>query len=58
MYCLSAISCEGGGDSFHVENAEELPLEKFADKETVAMVAGASTPDWIIQELAKTLEEL
>jgi 4-hydroxy-3-methylbut-2-enyl diphosphate reductase len=55
---LYAISCDAGVDSYHVEDADELPLEELRGKGTVAIVAGASTPDWIIKQVEKTLEEL
>jgi (E)-4-hydroxy-3-methyl-but-2-enyl pyrophosphate reductase len=55
---LYAISCDAGVDSYHVEDADELPLKELKGKGTVAIVAGASTPDWIIEQVAKTLEEL
>jgi 4-hydroxy-3-methylbut-2-enyl diphosphate reductase len=55
---LYAISCDAGVESYHIESADELPLEKLRGKESVAIVAGASTPDWVIKQVAETLETL
>jgi small subunit ribosomal protein S1 len=40
----------------HVETAGELRKEFFQGKETVGVTAGASTPDFVIDEVVKTLE--
>ncbi|WP_448588040.1 4-hydroxy-3-methylbut-2-enyl diphosphate reductase [Thermocrinis sp.] len=44
--------------SYHVETAEELREDWFANAETVGITAGASTPDWIIDEVKKRVEEI
>jgi 4-hydroxy-3-methylbut-2-en-1-yl diphosphate reductase len=38
--------------TYHIETAKEIKKEWFADVENVGITAGASTPDWIIEEVA------
>ena len=42
--------------TLHIEGAEELPHHLKADK--VGVIAGASTPEWIIKEVVSTMEEM
>ncbi|WP_448583217.1 4-hydroxy-3-methylbut-2-enyl diphosphate reductase [Thermocrinis sp.] len=42
--------------SYHVETAQELEESWFDGAETVGITAGASTPDWIIEEVKKRVE--
>jgi 4-hydroxy-3-methylbut-2-enyl diphosphate reductase len=44
--------------TYHVETAEELKREWFKDKRRAGLLAGASTPDWIINQVEQRLEEL
>lgn len=49
--------CEATGVStFHLETAEELKPEMVAGKQVAGVTAGASTPDWIIQQFIAKLE--
>jgi len=41
--------------TFFVENAGEMKLEDFPDVKSIAVMAGASTPDWIIKEVMDLL---
>jgi 4-hydroxy-3-methylbut-2-enyl diphosphate reductase len=41
----------------HVETAEELPPDAVEGAATVGVTAGASTPQWIIEELVERLRE-
>ena len=41
------------GLSHHIETAAELKQEWFKNKESVGIASGASTPDWIINEIRK-----
>ncbi|MDF2677416.1 MAG: lytB [Bacillota bacterium] len=55
LYDLSKVNCE---KTFLIENYKEIPY-KYIDKNTkVGISAGASTPDWIIEEVIKMLENL
>ena len=44
--------------TYHVESAEELPLEALAGRRVVGVTAGASTPEWVIAEVVQRLREL
>jgi (E)-4-hydroxy-3-methyl-but-2-enyl pyrophosphate reductase len=49
---------EEGVRAWHVETADELEPEWFAGMERVGVTAGASTPDWIIEEVVERLRAL
>ena len=53
---LAQIAAEEGVFTVHVETATELPLKELARFERIGLTAGASTPAWIIEEVAKTLK--
>jgi 4-hydroxy-3-methylbut-2-enyl diphosphate reductase len=42
----------------HVETAEEVKKENLEDAKNILITAGASTPDWVIQEVAKKAENI
>ena len=53
---LAEIAEESGKPAFHVESEKEienLDLEKF---KTIAITAGASTPNWVLNKVKKTIE--
>jgi len=54
---LAQIAKEAGIYATHIETAEELPLQELAGFERIGLTAGASTPGWIITEVASTLQE-
>lgn len=43
--------------TYHVETATELRKKWFEGAETVAISAGASTPDWLIDEVEETIKK-
>jgi len=45
-------------DSYLVENEEELDPAWFAGKKLCGISAGASTPDWIVQNVIDRIEEI
>ncbi|MBI3327273.1 MAG: 4-hydroxy-3-methylbut-2-enyl diphosphate reductase [Nitrospinae bacterium] len=53
---LVELSESVGTPAFHVETAEELDLDQLTEYETVGVTAGASTPNWIIQQVVERLE--
>ncbi len=55
---LVQISESEGTPTFHVETAEELVEEEFDAFRTVAVTAGASTPNWILIEVVERLREI
>ena len=54
---LFSIAKEGCPDSYHIENEEELKCSWFAGKELCGITAGASTPDWVIQNVVNKIEK-
>ena len=45
-------------DCYHIENESELNTTWFQNKKFCGISAGASTPDWIIDNVIKKIEEL
>jgi 4-hydroxy-3-methylbut-2-enyl diphosphate reductase len=54
---LVELSISKGIPAFHVETADELDLGALTEYETVGVTAGASTPNWIIQQVVERLEQ-
>ncbi len=54
---LFSLAERTGRPSWHIENADEIPAE-LAEFSSIGITAGASTPDWVIEEVEKRLEEL
>jgi (E)-4-hydroxy-3-methyl-but-2-enyl pyrophosphate reductase len=54
---LVELSRSKGIPAYHVETADELELDKLTEHETVGVTAGASTPNWIIQQVVERLEQ-
>jgi 4-hydroxy-3-methylbut-2-enyl diphosphate reductase len=55
LYEICRDNCE---NTFHIENAEELPeLLKSSNIKSIGVAAGASTPDWIIKEAISKMSE-
>lgn len=55
---LVEISKRHCNNVYHIETCHELPLGEISKFNTVGVTAGASTPDWIIREVIKTLEDI
>ena len=55
---LAAVCQEAGCRTYHIEAAGELKPEWFAAVRHAGLTAGASTPDWIIEEVYKNMEEM
>ncbi len=53
---LYELSRKCQADSYHIETVDELNPDWFADKQTIGISAGASTPQWLIDEVVRKLE--
>lgn len=53
---LVQVAKDTGKPAFHIEDVSELDIEKLAGAEHIAITAGASTPNWIINKTCRTLE--
>lgn len=49
---------EAGRDAYHIETADELEPAWFEGKEEVGVTGGASTPQWIIDEVVRAVESM
>lgn len=54
---LHSICKENCEDSYLIENAKELDPSWFNNKNLCGITAGASTPDWIIQQVVDCVEK-
>jgi len=52
---LRQVCAQAGVETHHVETAAELDPKWFTAKRSVGVTAGASTPDWIINEVVEAL---
>jgi len=52
---LASFSASLGVPTRHIETSDEIKDEWFNGIETVGITAGASTPDWIIEEVEKRI---
>ncbi len=55
---LHTISKSLNPNSYHVETSDELKPEWFKGVTKVGITAGASTPDWIIEQVKSKIEEI
>jgi 4-hydroxy-3-methylbut-2-enyl diphosphate reductase len=55
---LHAIASQHCPNSYHIEAAEDLEAAWFEGKALCGVSAGASTPDWIIQQVIDRISEL
>lgn len=52
---LRDLCVEVGTPAYHIETADEIDEDWLEGKEVIGITAGASTPDWIIEEVARRL---
>jgi len=52
---LAEISRELGQPTFLIEDVSELDLEELSKYDEIGVTAGASTPNWVIQEVVDTI---
>jgi 4-hydroxy-3-methylbut-2-enyl diphosphate reductase len=55
---LAELAQHYGKPVQYIETASELELAGFTGKETVGVLAGASTPTWLVDEVVDVLEQL
>lgn len=55
---LTRLCLETGTPTYHIETAGELSAAWFKGVQTAGLTAGASTPDWIIEEVERRMSEL
>ena len=55
---LAQISRYLNPDTYHIEKADEIEPKWLEGKEKIGISAGASTPDWIINEVVEKVKEL
>ena len=55
---LAEVAAETGKPTLHVETEDELDVDRLAGARTVAVTAGASTPNWIMKRICRRLELL
>ncbi len=55
---LHSISKNNCPNSYLIENEEELEASWFNNKNLCGISAGASTPDWIVQNVIKKIEKI
>mgnify|MGYP001194056008 CR=1 FL=1 len=55
---LADLCMQSGCQTYHIEIAEELQQEWFNGVELVGITAGASTPDWLIEEVYNKMQEM
>lgn len=53
LHAICKSNCE---DSYLIENSDELIHEWFAGKLKCGITAGASTPDWVVQNVIKKIK--
>jgi len=55
LHSICKRDCE---DSYLIENCKELDSSWFEDKNLCGISAGASTPDWVVQNVINKIEEM
>lgn len=50
--------CRGHKLTYHIENTAEIDKDWFAGVKRVGLTAGASTPDWVIEDVKSALQKI
>lgn len=50
--------CAEKTKTYHIETVEDLKTIWFKNKKAIGITAGASTPDWIIEQVKEKIEEI
>lgn len=54
---LAELCAQTGARVYHIETAAELSYSQFVNTQTVGITAGASTPEWLIEEVFEKMQE-
>lgn len=54
---LAQVAAETGKPSMHIEQASEIDYASISDANSIAITAGASTPNWIINDTCSKVEQ-
>ncbi|HDS30122.1 MAG TPA: 4-hydroxy-3-methylbut-2-enyl diphosphate reductase [Firmicutes bacterium] len=54
---LTDICRERGVDTYHIETGDELKKGWFLGRQRIGVTAGASTPDWMIEEVIQAIQK-
>ncbi len=54
---LAQICAQTNPETYHIEGADEIDFKWFSEKFVVGVTTGASTPDWILNEVVEKLKE-
>lgn len=54
---LAEIAVETGKPAIHIEDASEIDYEILSNAKSIALTAGASTPNWIITDTYRKIED-
>jgi len=55
---LAQVAAQEGVTAFHIESEAELDFEAIEPLDSVGITAGASTPNWVIKKVYRTLEAI
>lgn len=55
LYHICRDNCD---NTFHIEEAEDLPTDVLKKFKKIGITAGASTPDWVIKEVIGKMQEI
>ncbi len=55
---LVETSRQAGIPAYHIETESEIDLDTLASSKNIGITAGASTPNWMIKRVYRTLEDL
>ena len=55
---LAEISKKTGKPTYHIETESEIDVDALSEVKCIGITAGASTPNWVIKKIYRTLEAL
>lgn len=55
---LAEISKKTGKPTYHIETESEIDVDALSEAKCIGITAGASTPNWVIKKIYRTLETL